>query len=170
MTNYGPYTYRVEEGDLAAAGRHYFLRRVFQRPMVYLFSAVIVLAAVLFVLDLYEDGALKVSTVMLIGLGIPMIWLIPYVIAPIIMRRQYRQSAALRDENQLEFDAEAVKFTNQRGHARIPFEELFAWSETDRMILLHQTEAFFNPIPKDAMGEDYRLLASALETAGVKRF
>ncbi|MBT8426772.1 MAG: YcxB family protein, partial [Erythrobacter sp.] len=118
----------------------------------------------------FEDGELRLSTLLVVGLGIPLIWLIPYLLAPVIMRRQFRQSAALRDENQLEFDEEAVRFTNQRGHARIPFHELYAWSETDRMILLHQTEAFFNPIPKASMGDDYLLLVSALEEAGIRRF
>ena len=170
MTKHGPYTYRVDEGDLAVAGRHYFQRRVFQRPMRYLFIAVLVLAVLLVALDLYEDGALKLSTLIVIGVGIPLIWLIPYLIAPRIMRRQFRQSAALRDENELEFDGESITFSNQRGHARIPFHELYAWSETERMILLHQTEAYFNPIPKQVMGDDHRLLAAALDAAGVKRF
>ena len=166
----GPYTYRVAEADLAEAGRRYFQRRVFQKPMRYLFIAVILLAVVLVALDLYEDGALRLTTVLLVVLGIPLIWLIPYLIAPIIMRRQYRQSAALRDENQIEFDNEAVHFSNARGHARIPFEEFYAWSDTRTMILLHQTEAFFNPVPKAALGEDHRLLIAALEAAGIRRF
>lgn len=170
MTMHGPYSYRVEEGDLAAAGRHYYQRRVFQRPMRYLLFAVLVLAVVLVFLDLFEDGALKLSTLIVVGLGIPLIWLIPYLIAPRVMRRQFRQSAALRDEHEMIFDGESITFTNQRGHARIPFHELYAWSQTDRMILLHQTEAFFNPVPKQAMGEDYRHLVAALDAAGVKRF
>ncbi|NNC52782.1 MAG: YcxB family protein [Erythrobacter sp.] len=170
MRMHGPYTYRVDEADLASAGRHFFRRKVFQRPMNYLVIAIIGLAIVLVALDLFEDGALRLSTLLVVGLGIPLIWLIPYLLAPVIMRRQFRQSAALRDENQLEFDEEAVRFTNQRGHARIPFHELYAWSETDRMILLHQTEAFFNPIPKASMGDDYLLLVSALEEAGIRRF
>lgn len=166
----GPFTYRVAEAELAEAGRHYFQRRVFQKPMRYLFIAVILLAVVLVALDLYEDGALRLTTILLVVLGIPLIWLIPYLIAPIIMRRQYRQSAALRDENQIEFDNEAVRFSNRRGHARIPFDELYAWSETGTMILLHQTEAFFNPIPKEALGDSCRALIAALESAGIKRF
>ena len=167
---HGPYAYRVEEADLSAAGRHYFMRRVFQRPMRYLLIAVLVLAMLLVVLDFLDDGALKLSTIIVLVLAIPLIWLVPYLIAPAIMRRQYRQSASLRDENRVEFDREAIRFSNTRGHARIPLTELYAWSETDRMVLLHQTEAFFNPIPKTALGPDCHLLIAALEEAGVRRF
>lgn len=170
MATHGPYKYRVEEAGLAEAGRLYFRRRIFQPPMRYLVIAVLVLAVLLVLLDFLNDGALNLSTIIAVGLGIPLIYVVPYLVAPSIMRRQYRQSAALRDENEIEFDEQAISFSNQRGHARIPYHEYYGWSQTDDMILLHQTEAYFNPVPKQALGQDWQRLVEALEAAGVKRF
>ena len=114
-----------------------------------------------------EDGAINLLSLLSLGIGLPLVWFVPHLLAPMMMRRQFRQSAALRDEQRFEFDDEAVFFSSARGHARLPFAELYAWAETDRLILLSQTEAYFNPVPKPALGEDAAVLIRKLTEAGV---
>ena len=167
MERHGPYIYRVEEPDLAAAGRLFFRRRLTQPPARYLLFGLVACAFLLIALDVIEDGAINLLSLLSLGIGLPLVWFVPHLLAPMMMRRQYRQSAALRDEQCFEFDDEAVFFSSARGHARLPFAELYAWAETDRLILLSQTEAYFNPVPKLALGEDAAVLIRKLTEAGV---
>ena len=168
MERHGPYSYRVEEADLAAAGQLFFRRRLSQPPARYLLLVLIVCAILLIVFDIVEDGAINLISLLSLGVGLPLVWLVPHLLAPIMMRRQFRQSAALRDEQTLEFDEQGLVFTSSRGHVRLPFEEMHAWAETKKLILLSQTEAYFNPVPKAALGGDAAVLVQTLRAAGVK--
>ena len=170
MAKHGPYTYRVEEADLAAAGQLFFRRRLSQPPARYLLIALVLCAVLLIGFDIVEDGAINLLSLVSLGIGLPLVWFVPHLLAPVMMRRQYHQSAALRDEQTFEFDEEALFFTSSRAHVRLPFDELYAWAQTGKLVLLSQTEAYFVSVPKEALGDDTARLIANLTRAGVKRF
>ena len=169
MEKRGPFTYRLTEADMVEAGRSLTGRRLFRPPLRWLMLAIIVLAIVLLALDLL-DGRLNLASLAVI-LAAPLAMILTVrVVVPRAMKRQFHQSAAMRDEHTFMFDEESLNFSTSRGSGRVPMHELYAFSETDTLILLHQTEGYFNPVPKTALGDNGVSLVAALARNGVKQF
>ena len=168
METMGPFTYRVTEAQAVAAARVAMRKRLFRPPTVWLLVAIVVVAILLLLLDAM-DGYLNVASTAALVVALPAVWLVLLWLVPVQARRQYRQSAALRDESTLSFDSEALTFTGPRGTIRMPFAEFLAVSDTPDLILLHQTEMFYNLVPKAALGDAAEELLSRMEAAGVKR-
>ncbi|AKM10448.1 YcxB family protein [Croceicoccus naphthovorans] len=168
MTETGPFTYRVTEAEAVAAARKVMRKRLFRPPTVWLIVAIVVVAVLLLILDAM-DGYLNVASTAALLVALPALWLTLMWLVPRQARRQFRQSAALRDESMLSFDDEALTFVSRRGTVRMPFAEFLEVSVTDDLILLHQTEMFYNLVPRHALGDAAKVLLSRLEAAGVRR-
>lgn len=135
---------------------------------MWLLVAILVVALALFALDVM-DGYLNVASTAALVLALPAVWIVVLVIVPMQARRQYRQSAQLRDDQALSFDDEAVVFTSRRGTVRLPFSEYREFLDRGGLILLYQTEMFYNLVPRHALGDAADELLARLEAAGVRR-
>jgi hypothetical protein len=170
MASYGPFAYRLEEDDVAKAAAAFMRKRLFLPPSRWLLIAIAAISALLILFDLL-DGMINLGSIAAIG-AVPLaIWLAIKGIAPRMARRQYRQSAALRDEHSLSFDSDTITFAGTRGTVSFPLVELHAFTDMPDLLMIHQTEGFYNPIPKQALGEDaVKALADALRAAGVTQW
>ena len=144
------------------------MKRLLRPPIGWLLWLIVVLGAALLVLDSL-DGAFELSSIAVlvavpIAIALVNFWLVPWQ-----MRRQFRQSAALQDEFTLSFDHEAITFAGKRGTTTIPMEEYHAVMDAGEVILLYQTEAFFNAIPKAPLEGAADELIEALRAKGVKQ-
>lgn len=145
------------------------LSRVLVGPARWMLVLIALLMTVLIVLDIAMTGTLSGAAIAFViavpvALGIVYFWM-----APMMGRRQYRQSAALRAESTIAWDDEAVMFSGERGHARLPFAEFHRFAVSGDMLMLYQTEMYFNLLPLDALGDAATDLIAKLEAAGVKR-
>lgn len=169
MNTMGPYHFTVTERQVVSAMQRQMLSRLLNGVTRWMLILIAVLMALLIAFDLYLAGTLSGTTIAFviaapIALGIIHFWM-----APMLGRRQYRQSAALRAESTIAWDEEAVTFSAERGHARLPFAEFHGFASTNEMLLLYQTEMFFNIVPMAALGDAAGDLVAKLEEAGVKR-
>jgi len=90
---------------------------------MWLLVAILVVALALFAVDVM-DGYLNVASTAALVLALPAVWIVVLVIVRMQARRQYRQSAQLRDDQALSFDDVAVVFTSRRGTVRLPVGEV----------------------------------------------
>ncbi|GGD43965.1 YcxB family protein [Croceicoccus pelagius] len=164
----GPFTYRVEQSEAVTAAKIASRGRMFRAPVSWMLIVFGIVAILLLVLDA-ADGYLNVASTGALLLGLPGVWLALDLITPIMAKRQFRQSAQLRDENSLSFDDEALTFSGPRGTLRVPFAEFMAVTAKKDVILLHQTDMFYNLVPRRALGDAAEDLLAKMEAAGVKR-
>jgi len=153
MEKRGPFAFRVAEAQVVGAMRRHMLSRFGKGVGKWLLILFAFVLALLLIADMATRGAVS-------GEGIAFAAALPLVLAaawfvfvPMTARRQYRQSAALRDECQISWDDEAVEFRSSRGQARLPFAEFHDWSDAGEVIVLYQTEAYFNIVPKAPLGD-----------------
>ncbi|WP_066553824.1 YcxB family protein [Croceicoccus bisphenolivorans] len=168
MSEFGPFHYRVEEAEAVVAGRMAMKARMFRPPAKWLIVAIVVVAVLLLVLDAM-DGYLNLASTFALVVVLPLLWVVLLVMAPIQARRQYRQSAQLRDDHTLSFDEDAITFIGSRGTVRIPMAEYREVLAGKGVILLYQTEMFYNLVPTCALGDAADELLRRLEAAGVRR-
>ncbi len=166
---HGPHQFEVTEDLVVEAMRRHMIRRMTQGLVGKLFIAVLVLLALLVALDLLFYGRLSPTSLAFViavqvALAIINLWLVPQM-----GRRQFRQSAALRAPSGIAWDGGAIHFASERGDAKIPMAELYRWDETENIVLLYQTEMFFNIVPKAALNGAADDLIARIDAMGVKR-
>lgn len=169
MTMHGPFLYRLTEDDMMDAGRAMTGRRLFRPPLRWMLLSIVGLSIVLLFVDLLDGMINLASLAVLIAAPMALFAVVRFVV-PATMRRQFRQSAAMRDQHSIAFDETNLTFAGSRGSTNLPVAELFAFSETEKLILLHQTEGYFNAVPKAALGDFVPALTAVLVANGVKRF
>lgn len=169
MTLHGPFTYRVSEDDAVAAAMIAF-RRARMRGGIRVLIAVIVVLLVLLVLLDALDGRIELATTVPAVLALPVILLGTAWLMRRLARRQYHQSPAFAGVHEVSWDADVLHLKSLRGSASVPFAELHAFAESDRFVLIFQTEAFYNLIAKAALGEKAHDLVARIENAGVRRY
>ena len=168
MDELGPYTYSVGEDAAVSALRRIVMRSVWRPPFLWGTLMVIALSVGLVVWDMLDGWLNLASTAIALSAG-PLALVLLYFGVGRQARRQYRQSAALRDETSVTIRVAELFFQSSRGHTIIPLAELYGWTETDTLIILRQTEIFSNLIPKAALGEAAEILKERLVAAGVDR-
>ncbi|WP_144098039.1 YcxB family protein [Croceicoccus sediminis] len=169
METMGPFSFTVREEQVVAAMKRLMLARAWKGPIRWILILIAALLALLVVLDFLMTGevskqALAFMVAVPVALAIVYFW-----IAPMMGRRQYRQSAALRAESTIAWDDEAVMFSGERGYARLPLAEFHRFAVSPDMLMLYQTEMYFNLVPLTALGDAAGDLVAKLEAAGVKR-
>ncbi|RVQ69446.1 YcxB family protein [Croceicoccus ponticola] len=169
MTELGPFTYRIVEDETVAAARIAF-RKQMRRPLTRWLLALIVLVEIaLLLFDIFDDGMLNLASTAALLFALPFVYFVLLWLIPRQGRRQYRQSAALRDEYTLTFDDAAMTVAGQRGTMRIPFDDFRELAVSDDLILLYQTEMFYSIFPRRALGDAADMLIARLIAAGVRR-
>lgn len=169
METKGPFLFRVEEAQIVEAMQRLMMRRLTTGPQRWLVMAVGVLLFVMFILEVIMTGTISGTVIAFIAAIAAAFVMLRFWIAPMMGRRQFRQSAALRAEHSISWDEEAVHFVSERGNARMPFAEFYGWSETPELVMLYQTEMFFNLVPKAPLGDAAGDLFARLDQAGAKR-
>ena len=87
---------------------------------------------------------------------------------PVAARRIYRQQRGLRQEVTLAWTREELAIQTALGQARLPWADYIRWREDRNIVLLFQSDAIFQMLPKRvlspaALGE----LRACAEAAGV---
>ena len=169
MAMHGPFEYRVDEDLVVEAMRRHMIRRMTSGLIGTLIMAMLVLLVLLILLDLLAYGRLsRIALAFVVAvplmLAVNHIWLVPN-----LGRRQHRQSAALRAPSFIEWDEEEVRLGSEMGEARVPMLNFYCWDETENVVLLYQTEMFFNLVPKAALDGAAPDLIARLQAAGVRR-
>lgn len=169
METRGPFSFQVEETQIVQAMQQLMFRRLTTGPLRWLSIAVAVLLAIMLVADVAMTGAISGTAVaFVVAIGLALL-VLRFWAAPMMGRRQFRQSAALRAQHTIAWDDEAVYFTSERGNARMPFAEFHGWAELPGLIMLYQTEMYFNLVPKAPLGDAAADLMACLDAAGVRR-
>lgn len=165
----GPFTYRIEEAQVVRAMQRMMIARLRTGPGRFFAIAFAVLLPLLVVLETVAFGRMS-GTALALLIALPLALLIVHFwLAPMMGRRQFRQSAALRDTNTIAWDETAITFTGSRGQVRLPFAEFYKWRDAGDVLMLFQTEMYFNLVPKAPLGEAAADLMQRLDAAGVKR-
>ncbi|MDR7102575.1 YcxB family protein [Croceicoccus sp. BE223] len=151
-----------------AAARHAARKRMRQLPTMLLVVVIVAVSLALLALDVM-DGYLNIASTAALVLALPAVWIAVIVIVPVQARRQYRQSAQLRDDQTVSFDDEAITFASRRGTVRLPFSEYREYLDRGGLILLYQTEMFYNLVPRHALGDAGDEMLARLQAAGVRR-
>lgn len=169
MTDRGPFTFTVAQDQVVRAMQRQMLRRLLAGPARWLLIVMIALLALLVVLDLLSTGRLSVGAIAVL-IAVPLaLAIVHFWLAPNLARRQFRQSVALRAVHTIAWDDKAVSFASERGNARLPFAEFHGWGDAGDVLMLYQTEMYFNLVPKEPLGAAAADLAACLDRAGVKR-
>ena len=168
--SHGPFAFRLEEDQVAKATYAIARKRLFKPPMRVLTLSIPVLCVLLLIVDL-SDGYLNLASLAVLLAAPIAAWLVLRILIPKGARRQFRQSAEMRDEHTLTFTADSLTFSGARGTTTRPLAELHAFSQLPGILLLHPTEGHFFAVPEAAMpAEDFAALVEALEGAGVTRW
>lgn len=169
MASHGPFTYSVEEPQVVRAMQRLMRGRLRSGPARWLIWLIAFLLIALMAMDVMLTGRLSGPAIAFL-LAVPIaLMLVHFWMAPMMARRQFRQSVALRAEQTIAWDDEAIEFRSERGQARLPFGEFHGFGDTAEMIMLYQTEMYFNLVPKGPLGDAADDLIARLEAAGVKR-
>jgi hypothetical protein len=96
------------------------------------------------------------------------VFAIGYLMAPRRARRAFREHKALAGEFTFAWDAEAITINHALGSSRLPWTVFHGWLETPDILLLYQTRALFNMLPKRAVPPDaVDAIVARLRAAGV---
>lgn len=86
-----------------------------------------------------------------------------------VVRRQFRQSQAMRSPVRLSWDEQAITFDTDLSHAVYPWKDFFRWVGSKASLLLYRDSAFFFPVPRRALPEGaFEEMIEALRVAGVR--
>lgn len=169
MNELGPYRYRIERDEAVVAARHALRTRLMKLPASLLLIAIAICAPLLLVLDLL-DGDLGTDTILVLFVAIPLVALFMVWTVTAMAKRQYAQSAALRDEVRLFLADDSLRFESARGTTSLPFAEFHALGETQGLFILMHTEAFYNLVPKRALdAAGVERLREGMHAGGVRR-
>ena len=169
MSTQGPFAFTVTEAQVVQAMRRMTARRMTRGPAGWLLIAIAVLLVLLVGLEVLVLGRVS-RTAVAIVVAVPIaLLLVHFWMVPLMGRRQYRQSVALREETEIGWDDEALRFSSSRGAARLPFGDFHRWDETGDLIMLYQTEMYFHIVPRIALGQAAPDLITRLAAAGVAR-
>lgn len=93
---------------------------------------------------------------------------IGYVVTPRRARKIYREHKAMRGEQQVEWDEEAIRMRSQVGANEMPWTIFHCWLEGPETLLLYQANNLFHAIPKRALSRaQFADIVGHLRAAGV---
>lgn len=165
----GHTAFTVTEEDVVEAARHVAARRLRSRPFLPIFVAM--LAAVLALVLIADFGQGRWVTLIAFFIALPLALIIANrLIVPWQAKRHFRQAAALRGETRVEWDDENLRFEGIHGGSRFAWIDFHGWAETAGLVLLYQSELFYNLVPKRVLTADQLAdIRNCLETAKVLR-
>lgn len=162
--------FHIQEDDVVASTAHITRRRL-KLPLLpgLIFATLVAILAIFLSMrggmsDLL--GILAWAVLALVGL----MAVLHYWVLPRQSRRQFQQLAALAEEVQMIWDEQEVTFTRTRATATFAWNEFYRWSENDDLLLLAQSEAYYNIVPKRALDPEQSAdIRRCIEQAGLKK-
>ena len=86
-----------------------------------------------------------------------------------MVRRQYRQSAAMRSPLRLHWDDQSITIDTDFSHANYRWDQFYRWAQSRRSLLLYYNGQMFIYLPRrDLPGGAAEEMAALLQAAGVR--
>ncbi|WP_340587521.1 YcxB family protein [Erythrobacter alti] len=93
-----------------------------------------------------------------------------YLVVPWQARRHYMQSAGLKDEVTVEWDAQGIRLRGSRGESNLAWDDYYRWTEGRSLLLLHISEQMFHTIPESALtAEQWDDFRANIAASGLKK-
>lgn len=152
-------TFQPIADDLVAANRAYFRSSLRTRRMLksYLLGG-LVFGVIAVGLDWQEPVKAKVTTlvdgVLFWTLLLSLILAFNYALLPRRVRRIFVQQKALHDEVAIHWTDESISFESGRGSSRFVWSDFIRIADNKAAIVMLQSDALFNFIPKRALSAD----------------
>ncbi|MGB7537568.1 MAG: YcxB family protein [Anaerolineales bacterium] len=147
------------------AGRTGFYR--YASPLTLLLFAVLVFTA-LFMSFL---NGIAADELFLFFLFIPLaltVFIILYVIPPRTIKKLFHQYKNISGSHEYRFTENSVGSNDERGESTIPWGKYVKWLEDDKVLVLFQTDAMINLIPKRCLSrEQMDEIRQAITTAKI---
>ncbi|WP_375462821.1 YcxB family protein [uncultured Methylobacterium sp.] len=141
------------EDVVAAYQRHHWALFRSRKTLVALVATLSIVALALAIL--IGDDPMAVAVILLAsllgGLALPPIMIRWRV--PVVARRIYAQQRGLHDEIRVHADAFGIGVRSATVEGRTPWSHYLRWREDRRVILLYQSDALFQFIPKRVLSE-----------------
>ena len=138
--------YTISENEAVEAAKFTAMKRLFSRPLLPIFVVLLVIFAILSIANGEKQWmvfALALALASPIALFVVVWWLIP-----LQAKRHYSQAVALADEISLEWDDGGIGYSSAHGNSRFGWSDYHGWAETGQLLILYQSENFYNIIPK----------------------
>ncbi|MFN2100542.1 YcxB family protein [Altererythrobacter sp. MF3-039] len=144
--------FTITEAQVIAGTREAMKRHFTRMPYSGILTAtyVLVVALLAFLLDSRSLVPLLAAAVIAPPIAY---WLIMKFSVPWQARRHFRQAALLSDRSYVEWDSEGITLGGPKGQARLGWHDFYAWDRIAELVMLYQSEAMFNMIPVEAIGE-----------------
>jgi len=158
--------FQATEADLVAGYRLHFLDSIKRKRALRAFVVVAVVCALVSTWLLWSDdiGPIVAALVGLVyGFGLlAIILVINFLMLPRRVRRIFAQQKSLHGETHVEWSDAGISFRSAHGHSTLEWSDYVRLVEGRDMILLMQSDALFNFIPKSAL--------TAEQAAGIMAF
>ena len=141
--------YTISESDTVEAARFVALKRLFSRPLLPVFVGLLVIFALLAMIDgqrTYMAIALILVLASPIAFFIVVWWLVPWQ-----AKRHYHQAVALAEEISTDWSDKGIGYASTHGNSRFQWSDYHGWAETANLLILFQSESFYNLVPKRAL-------------------
>ncbi|QLC21645.1 YcxB family protein [Parasphingopyxis sp. CP4] len=171
----GEIRFQLTEDDGVDANRLYFRRQMLRhgRIAAWLVGAIVLLLLILIVLgngpDLVSDPLLR-SLVGAVVILIVLIFAIYWFWLPWQARKLFRQTKLLQGEITALWTSTTITYSGEWGSTEIAWSDYHRWMENERLIVLFQSDAVYNIVPKAVIARDeVAAIGRYLEDAGVKK-
>ncbi|WP_447727904.1 YcxB family protein [Sphingomonas koreensis] len=156
---HGPIRFNLTADDYVAAMRLHMTRAFYRNKLIKLavIMGLLYAALVFFILGqwtwLYVGIAVAAGTIAatVIMLGIAAA---NHLLLPRRSRRIYTQQKSLHDEFEFSWDEAGFDLSTQSARSRHPWADFRHWAEGPDGIIVYQSDALFNMLPKRAFSED----------------
>jgi len=160
--------FSITEDEAAAAARLVAHKQIWSRPIFTILIGLIL--ALVAILALIEPQALDNPMLFALGGVAVVLMLMIRLVVPFHARRHYRQSAALRDEIEAEWNEKGIRFSSAHGNSNFAWNEFYRWAENESLILLYQSQMLYNIIPKRVLRQgELTDLLSWIEKSGLEK-
>lgn len=165
--------YLLSESDLIAAQRAWSAGAIRWQNMLIVAGVMWAIYAIIIIgIEIYSDEtpeiAVLITMVPVAVIATLVIFIVSYIQAKSRAKRTYREHKALSEELSLRWNDETLFLTSNTGSTRYPWGDFNSWLDGPETLLLYQTHALFNPLPKHALPPGaVHAIISRLRDAGV---
>lgn len=167
----GTIRYRLEEDDLLGAQSAFFAARLRTPIIAIVVGATILVGIGILVLDPFP-GRRQVALLALPFAGLAagaLVLLAPRWGIRRMAKRIAAQNRGLALEQRAQWDEEGIRFSSERGEARLRWSDFHRWQRAPTMILLYLDETQFHPLPLRALAADQAdEIVRLVKAAGVR--
>lgn len=151
-------TYRISEQDYVNITK---LSAKFT-PRIVLAYCVAVLVLVLLVIyrsQILRGGALPAAVIGGLIAGLVVVFVMRYIVVPILARRHYRKYKAIHQEFALELVDDGIRFSSANGEGKVLWSQVDKWRQNDEFILIYLMPRLYYMVPKSIADQGFDLQA-----------